>query len=158
MTRGLNRTRSLLVVLAPLLLIAGCSRDQRATRADPLMDVFRRQAQEEGLNRQQTFGKRLFGSYCATCHGDRGEGDGQNAYNLDPAPPDFRDSLKTRPPSYWRQVIEGGTAALGRSPLCPPWGLELTDRQVDAIVDYMKVLVKPAGGSKPAASNPSRTE
>jgi mono/diheme cytochrome c family protein len=112
----------------------------------------------EGLDRKQTLGKRLFVNYCATCHGDRGEGDGQNAYNLDPAPPDFKESLKTPPPSYWRQVIEGGTAALGRSPLCPPWGLELTDRQVDAIIDYMKVLTKPAGGSKPAASNPSRTE
>ena len=158
MTRGLNRTRSLLVVLAPLLLIAGCSRDQRATRADPLMDVFRRQAQEEGLDRQQTLGKRLFGTYCTACHGEKGEGDGQNAYNLDPVPPNFKDTLQSHPPSYWRQIIEGGTAALGRSPLCPPWGLELTNRQIDAIVSYMKVLAEPPSGSKPADSNPSQSE
>ena len=155
-TKDWIRKRWLVFVLAPLLLAAGCGRSRRADQADPLMDVFQRQAQEEGLDRQQTLGKRLFVNYCATCHGDQGEGDGQNAYNLDPAPPNFKDSLKAHQPSYWRQIIEGGTAALGRSPLCPPWGLELTNRQIDAIVSYMKVLAEPAGKSKPADSNPSR--
>jgi mono/diheme cytochrome c family protein len=147
--------RSLALILASLLLLAGCGRSRHAVQADPLMDVFERQAQEEGLDRQQTLGKRLFGNYCATCHGDRGEGDGQNAYNLDPVPPNFKDALKSHPPSYWRQIIEGGTAALGRSPLCPPWGLELTKRQIDSIVSYMKVLAEPAAESKSADSKQS---
>lgn len=155
MTGDWSRKRSLAFVLAPFLLLAGCARSQHANQADPLMDVFRRQAQEEGLNRQQTLGKRLFGNYCSTCHGDQGEGDGQNAYNLDPAPPNFKDTLKSHPPSYWRQIIEGGTAALGRSPLCPPWGLELTNRQIDAIISYMKVLAEPAAESKSADSSQS---
>lgn len=156
--RTLSRARALPVVLASLLLIPGCSRGQLGDQADPLMDVFRRQAQEEGLDRQQTLGKRLFGNYCTTCHGDHGEGDGQNSYNLDPMPPNFKESLQSHPPSYWRQIIEGGTASLGRSPLCPPWGLELTNRQIDAIVSYMKVLAEPSSEPDSAGSNSSQPE
>ena len=67
------------------------------------------------VSRTETEGKRLFAHYCATCHGERGQGDGQNAYNLDPKPPEFQQSLSTHAPSYWRQIIEGGSAAVGRS-------------------------------------------
>lgn len=158
MTKALDGMHALAVVLAVLLLTAGCSQAPSSAPEDPLMDVFRRQAQEEGLSRQQTLGKRLFGHYCATCHGDQGGGDGQNAYNLDPPPPDFKESLKLHPPSYWRQIIEGGTAALGRSPLCPPWGHELTSRQIDSIVSYLKVLAESTNESKPANSNPLQTK
>ena len=30
---------------------------------------------------------------CFACHGPQGRGDGQNAYNLQPPPPDFQESL-----------------------------------------------------------------
>jgi len=153
MIKARGEMRLLAAVLVTLLLIAGCGRATQATRTDPLMDVFQHQAEEEGLNRQQTLGKRLFGHYCTTCHGEQGEGDGQNAYNLDPAPPNFKETLKLHPSSYWRQIIEGGTAAVGRSPLCPPWGRELTPGDIDAIVSYMKVLPGPTDESKPASSN-----
>jgi mono/diheme cytochrome c family protein len=143
---------SLAAVLAILLLTAGCRQTPPPAQKDPLMDVFNRQAREEGLSRQQTVGKLLFGRYCTTCHGDQGRGDGQNAYNLDPPPPDFKETLKLHPPTYWRQIIEGGTAALGRSPLCPPWGHELTSSQIDSLVSYLKVLGEPARKSQPANS------
>jgi mono/diheme cytochrome c family protein len=158
MTRNRIHIFCLAITLTGLMLTIGCSRAKKTALADPLMDVFRRQAQEEGLSRQQTQGKRLFVHYCVTCHGDRGEGDGQNAYNLNPAPPNFKESLKANPPSYWRQVIEGGTAALGRSPLCPPWGRELNGRQIDAIVSYMQTLSLPAKASTPADSNATKAK
>ncbi len=145
--------RRLAAMLLPgcLALAGACGRQRAAPLADPLMEAFHRRAQEEGLSRAQTEGKRLFAHYCATCHGDTGQGDGQNAYNLDPKPPDFRESLKTHPPSYWRQVIEGGAAAVGRSPLCPPWGRTLSPSQIDALGAYLEVL---AGTSPPPARPP----
>ena len=149
---------ALAIILVSFLLTAGCSRSPRNAQADPLMDVFRNLAQEEGLTRQQTLGKQLFLHYCATCHGDRGEGDGQNAYNLDPMPPDFKETLKSHPPSYWRQIVEGGTAAVGLSPLCPPWGHELTAKQIDAIVSYMQTLSEPPAESSPANTDTSQTD
>lgn len=127
--------------------LAGCRRPSASAPPDPLADVFRKQAQEEGLNRTETEGRRLFGQYCATCHGERGQGDGQNAYNLDPKPPEFQQSLRTHAPSYWRQIIEGGTAAVGRTPLCPPRGRVLSAREIDALMTYLEVL-----GRAPAAA------
>jgi mono/diheme cytochrome c family protein len=108
--------------------------------------VFRQHAQDEGLSRVQTEGKRLFAHYCATCHGAAGQGDGQNAYNLDPAPPDFGASLKQHPHSYWRQIIESGSAAVGRSPLCPPWGRSRTGEEIDALLAYLETLSQPSPG------------
>lgn len=146
--------RIVTVTLAGSLMVTACGRGGGAPLADPLIDVFRRRAQEEGLSRTQTEGKRVFAHYCATCHGAGGEGDGQNAYNLDPRPPAFGESLKAHPPSYWRQVIEGGTAAVGRSLLCPPWGRNLPSGQIDALGSYLEVL---AGVSAPTHTKPARS-
>ena len=156
MIRTPLRICSLAGVLSACLLISGCGRTKQTPLKDPLMDVFRRQEREEGLSRQQTVGKQLFGHYCVTCHGEQGEGDGQNAYNLDPAPPNFKESLELHPPSYWSEIIKGGTAAVGRSPLCPPWGHALNSQQIDAIVSYMKVLSKPP--EKPTQSSPDSSQ
>jgi mono/diheme cytochrome c family protein len=138
---------ALSLVLAAAL--AGCGRAGEAPVADPLMDVFRRQAQEEGLTRTQTDGKRLFAHYCETCHGEAGTGDGQNAYNLEPKPPDFQQSLSQNPASYRRQIVEGGTAAVGRSALCPPWGRNLSAAQIDALLAYLEALAKPPAQADP---------
>lgn len=140
--------------MACLLLAAwsvtGCERGDTVGRGDPLMDVFRRQAQEEGLSRVQTEGKRLFAHYCVTCHGEHGEGDGQNAYNLEPAPPNFHESLRAQPSSYWREIISGGTVAVGRSALCPPRGRTLSSEEIDALLVYLEVIA-----SEPAESRES---
>jgi mono/diheme cytochrome c family protein len=143
------------VVVNGLLLssLMGCRGRTRPAQAEPLGDVFRRHAQEEGLSRVQTEGKRLFARYCATCHGDAGQGDGQNAYNLDPVPPDFQQSLKAHPSSYWRQIIEGGSGAVGRSSLCPPWGRTLSGDDVAALVAYLETLSRPPA---PAPQGPAK--
>lgn len=142
--------------LALVATLGGCGRAGKAPPADPLMDVFRHQAQEEGLTRTQTDGKRLFAHYCETCHGAAGTGDGQNAYNLEPKPPDFRQSLPKHPASYRRQIIEGGTAAVGRSALCPPRGRNLPAAQIDSLLAYLEALAKPPAqaAQKPGGSRP----
>ncbi len=154
MTRCLRLPLRVALGLAVAVALGGCGRGRPAKRSEPLMDVFRKQAQEEGLTRAQTEGKRLFGQYCVTCHGDAGGGDGQNAYNLDPKPPVFQTSLTTHPRTYWRQIIEGGTASVGRSPLCPPWGHNLTASQIDELVAYLDALARPAPPTQPSAPAP----
>lgn len=103
------------------------------------------------MSHAQTAGKRLFVRYCVTCHGEQGEGNGQNAFSLDPKPPNFREGLATHPPSYWRQIVEGGSAAVGRSPLCPPRGRTLGRDDIEALIAYLQVLAAPAApqGSAP---------
>jgi len=148
----MKRTAILAATLA--LGLAACRGSSRPAPQDPLGDVFRKQAQEEGLSRIETEGKRLFAHYCETCHGERGQGDGQNAYNLDPKPPEFQQSLQAHAPSYWRQIIEGGSAAVGRSPLCPPWGRALSARDIDALIAYLAALERAASPAVPAGQAP----
>ncbi|MBI4266317.1 MAG: cytochrome c [Acidobacteria bacterium] len=144
MTRFLRTLSALLIVAVVAASGAACRKESEALYADPLINVFTERARDEGLTREQTDGKRLFARYCATCHGDAGQGDGQNAYNLDPEPPDFSESLKLHQPSYWRRIIEGGSAAVGRSPQCPPWGRMLASSDLDALVGYLQVLTNPS--------------
>ena len=99
---------------------------------------------EGELSARESQGRRVFVQRCATCHGPQGRGDGQNAYNLQPPPPDFQESLPGLPVEDRRRVIEGGTVALGRSALCPPWGRSLGVSDVDALLAYLDVMAQPA--------------
>ena len=142
---------ALLAVLAAgtaLLVAAACGRRAAAPPRDALQEAFR----EDGLTALEARGHRLFVARCATCHGPEGRGDGQNAYNLSPTPPDFADSLAKLAPADRRRVVENGTAALGRSPLCPPNGRAMSGEEVDAVVAWLAVAARPApaGAEEPA--------
>jgi mono/diheme cytochrome c family protein len=152
--RRLRHVGALGLCLGVLMAATGCRRGTVAVQTDPLIEVFRKQAEEEGLSRLETDGKRLFAQYCVTCHGDNGAGNGQNASTLDPRPPDFRTSLSAHPPAYWKQIIEGGSIAVGRSPLCPPRGRTLTSDDVAALVAYLGILSRPAA-QRPAPVGPA---
>ncbi|MFN8094666.1 MAG: cytochrome c [Vicinamibacteria bacterium] len=115
-------------------------RGASAPPRDALQEAFR----DDGLTAAAAQGKALFAARCATCHGPEGRGDGQNAYNLSPAPPDFAESLARVPPADRRRIVESGTAALGRSPQCPPNGRALRDDEVDALVSWLAVAARPA--------------
>ena len=127
--------------------MAGC----RATPApgkDALQEAFR----DDALTSQEARGHRAFLQRCATCHGPQGRGDGQNAYNLQPPPPDFQESLPRLSVADRRKVIVGGTAALGRSPLCPPWGRSLGPDDVAAVLAWLDVAARPQPPEPPSSS------
>jgi mono/diheme cytochrome c family protein len=142
--RGIRRLRPggllLLLSLAVQALGTGCHRSPEPPAVDAVQKAFR----VDELSAREAHGQRVFAERCATCHGPAGRGDGQNAYNLDPAPPDFQASLNALSTADRRAVIEGGAAALGRSPLCPPWGRSLGEEEVVALLAYMEVMEKPS--------------
>ncbi len=125
--------------LAVVVFAAAC----RAPSTPP-RDAVQAAFEDDALTAQQARGHRVFLQRCATCHGPEGRGDGQNAYNLQPPPPDFQESLARLPPADRRRVVESGTAALGRSPLCPPWGRSLGPDDVDAVVAWLDVASRPS--------------
>jgi mono/diheme cytochrome c family protein len=133
--------------LLVLVLVLGC-RAAPPPAKDAVQEAFR----DDGLTTQQAEGHRLFVQRCATCHGTQGRGDGQNAYNLDPVPPDFQQSLAKLPVEQRRRLVESGSRAIGRSPLCPPRGASLTPDDVDALLAWLEVASRPAPGgtSEPA--------
>ena len=123
---------------AALLLMAGACRPAPPGR-DAVQEAFR----EDALNAAEARGHRLFLQRCAACHGPQGRGDGQNAYNLDPQPPDFQVSLAKLSDADRRSVIENGTASIGRSPLCPPRARSLDADEIDALVAWLEVAARP---------------
>ena len=77
---------------------------------------------------------------CVTCHGDAGKGDGQNASNLNPPVPDLTTSKNLADATYVRRVIAEGSAAVGRSPLSPPWGRSLRPQEIEYLSSYCRSL------------------
>ncbi len=129
--------------LAPALVVlaaAACHRPAAPPPAEPMLEALRADEQAAGLTYAQGQGKHLYDRYCATCHGDVGKGDGQNASNLDPPVPDFTASKNLGDAAYVRRVIAEGSAAVGRSPLSPPWGRTLSAQEVDYVASYCRAL------------------
>jgi len=89
-------------------------------------------------------GKTVFVHYCRLCHGETGAGDGFNAFNLDPRPRDLSEPKfqTSRKDSDLADAIRRGGAGVGLSPLMPPWGHTLTDRQIADVIAYIRSLRK----------------
>ncbi len=123
-----------------LTLLAGCKAGPTRAPGDPMLDAIRAEERAGDLSYAESQGKILFVHYCATCHGDEGKGDGQNASNLNPPPPDMSVSKNMRDPALVRKVIAEGSAAVGRSPQSPPWGRSLSRQQIDYLVAYCQSM------------------
>ncbi len=133
------RVRPLAIALV-VLVATGCHRHAAAPPADPMLDALRAEERAAGLTYAQGQGQHLFEQYCATCHGDGGKGDGQNASNLNPPVPDLTSSKNLADATYVRRVIAEGSAAAGRSPLSPPWGRSLSAQEIEDLVLYCRSL------------------
>ena len=94
-----------------------------------------------GLNTVQVKGKKLYRQYCSICHGEGGKGDGFNAFNLNPRPADLTEVCKVKEDEYIIMVVTGGTKAVGKSSLCPPFGRTIQREGINAIISYLKTLM-----------------
>ncbi len=120
-----------------VLLLGACHRGSRAPEAV---------APPRGSIYEQQIGKQVFHTYCAGCHGDRGQGDGFNAFSLDPHPRDLSDPAfqKKVTNADLADVVRRGGAGVGLSSLMPPWGHTLDPRRTDAVVVYIRSLRRDA--------------
>ena len=88
-------------------------------------------------------GPALYRHYCGVCHGPEGKGDGQYySDSLDAKPADLTDRQTVGQLSgeYISKVIREGSASVGKSPLCPPWGRVFSGEQVTAVVAHVRGL------------------
>ena len=131
--------RRLAVALLAATAAVSCHREPPVP-ADPMLDAIRAEERAAGRSYAEGQGKHLFDHYCATCHGDGGKGDGQNASNLSPPPPDLTASKNLADAAYVRRVIAEGSAAAGRSPLSPPWGRTLSAQEIEYLALYCRAL------------------
>lgn len=93
----------------------------------------------------QAEGRKLYGSYCASCHGDRGRGDGVAAGSLPVKPKDHTDgsTMNQLTDQFLGDVITQGGGGMGKSAFMPAWGSSLNEKQVRDIVAYIRSLAVP---------------
>jgi mono/diheme cytochrome c family protein len=84
--------------------------------------------------------------YCASCHGEKGCGDGPLSASLDPKPAKHCDGnvMNAMTDEYLLRVVKEGGAAVGKSPLMAPWGGTLTDAQIRDVIAFVRSLAVPA--------------
>jgi mono/diheme cytochrome c family protein len=89
-------------------------------------------------------GKAKYDLLCASCHGTSGKGDGPAAASLNPKPRSLADAnyMKSLTDDHLFKVIKEGGAAVGKSPLMPPWGGQLKDPEIWDAVAYIRELAK----------------
>ena len=87
-------------------------------------------------------GAPLYATYCVSCHGPRGDGDGPASAGLNPKPARHSDAAYMNPLSdeHLFTVIKGGGPAVGKSPLMPSWGGALSDAQIRDLVAFVRTL------------------
>ena len=84
-------------------------------------------------------GGAVFAANCATCHGERGLGDGPAATGLEPPPADLSDNAWTTGDGSLQAVTNPiehgspGTAMIG-------WKGTLTDTEIAAVANFVKEL------------------
>lgn len=85
--------------------------------------------------------KEFFHARCTLCHGKGGSGTGLMAKVItDPPPYDLTSSTIDRQSTI--NIIMQGGKSVGRSPQMPPWSDELSEKQLNSLVDYIFTLRK----------------
>jgi mono/diheme cytochrome c family protein len=119
---------SLMLALALTISLAGLARAQNANE-----------------------GKNLYSTYCVTCHGDRGKGDGVAAKGLPQKPADHTNGavMNQLDDKFLMDIISKGGGAVGKSSFMPAWGGSLNEQQIRDIIAYIRTIAVPAYRSGP---------
>lgn len=93
-------------------------------------------------------GEKVFKTYCVSCHGNSGKGDGPAAAGLNPKPADFADNMfkydvdgngSKGDIADIKAIVHDGAAKHGGSPLMAPWPMISPD-QLQSLAEYVKSL------------------
>jgi mono/diheme cytochrome c family protein len=93
----------------------------------------------------QSEGKKLYLTYCASCHGDNGKGDGPAAQSLPVKPANHTAGsvMNQFTDKFLMEIISKGGSAVGKSPMMPAWGGQFKENQLRDIVAYVRSIADP---------------
>ncbi len=106
------------------------------------------QANETGQSRDQIAqGKKAYVSYCASCHGVDGSGNGPAASSLKQHPPDLR-RIQARTGKFpadevRKQIVGKLTLPVHGSKDMPVWGMILTRADINNLVAFLESIQRP---------------
>ena len=103
------------------------------------------EAEEVVIETAATRGQRSYLTYCASCHGDNGGGDGPLSSTLDPTPARHNDGayMNALSDDHIFQVVKLGGASVGKSPTMAAWGGSLQDDQIRDVIVFVRSLADP---------------
>ena len=121
------------ITLLLILFLSSCS-------SEPKKDLSKSFGNQTSLTYSERQGKYLYTKYCAVCHGAGGEGDGFNAFNLNPKPRDFTDFeyMSNFSDDRLFEAISQGGRGINKSVNMPTWKNVLKDYQVNYVVSYVR--------------------
>lgn len=120
-------------------------------------DVLRKEALQDAIAYMRTLsvpgkhasisaGKDIYNTFCAACHGARGDGRGPAAKNLTGAKPrDFTSKdfvVEGHEEEIKKTIFEGAAKTFHGSPYMPEWKTTLSQQQIGDIVEYLKSFKK----------------
>jgi mono/diheme cytochrome c family protein len=102
-------------------------------------------APSTGWTQDPPEGKKLYVTYCATCHGESGEGDGAAGVSLPVRPADHTNgaAMNQLTDKFLMDIISKGGGAVGKSTFMPAWGGALNEKQIRNIVSYIRSIAVP---------------
>lgn len=85
-------------------------------------------------------GQGNFESYCVTCHGAEGKGNGVLAESLDVKPRELSDPAftATKTDDHLFKTIKEGGASVGLTENMPPFSGQLSDAEIRNVVAYLR--------------------
>jgi mono/diheme cytochrome c family protein len=94
-------------------------------------------------------GQKLYTTYCSSCHGDKGRGDGAAGKALPVKPADHTDGklMNSFSDEFLLNIISKGGAAVGKSAFMPAWGGVLKENQLQDLVTYVRSIAIPSKAS-----------
>ncbi len=101
-------------------------------------------ADAAGLLGDAAKGAAPYKTFCFSCHGEKGDGNGPAGAALNPKPRAFTDKayMTGLTDENLLKVITEGGAAVGKSPLMAPWKGTLKDQEIKDVAAYVRAFAK----------------
>ena len=96
----------------------------------------------------------LYHNYCSVCHGDKGNGQSRARQSLNPPPKDFTSPAVAQTLSRARMIEVVSNGAAGTAMV--GWKTQLSARQIESVVDYIRTTYMPISGGAVAAHGTER--
>lgn len=93
----------------------------------------------------QAEGKKLYATYCSSCHGENGKGDGpaSKAFAVHPGDHTNGAIMNKDSDEFLSEIISKGGGAVGKSTFMPAWGNTLNEKQISALIAYIRSIAVP---------------
>jgi mono/diheme cytochrome c family protein len=142
---------SRILLLVALVGVAACRRPAESVKTDPLLKAYDTEVDWTDpqhvipLNYQQAQGKRIFYQQCVWCHADATPAGPSNRSNLTPVPPLLNDgaALNAENDENMRNIVTLGGAAMGKSPMMPPYGRVLSAEEIRSVIAFTRAIAQP---------------